>query len=325
MNRPCGTFIKKRGEKDMNTGMKYFLVLAQEGSISAAAQRLYVSQQAFSEQMKRLEAAYGEVLFLRKPRFALTPAGQALLATLRQIQALEDGLETQLKELRDKSVGKLRVGIHSTRGRVLLPPVLGQYRRLFPNVELAFVHNDTLGLEHMLLNGELDLFFGVDARPRPEFELTPLAQEPILLAGRQSLFAGLPGPEKEGAIPAGCLAALPLIFSPAHSNQQRKVDSFLAGQGLALAPAATLPDFELQLMLAAQGMGACFCPALMLSKVEELNAARPADPLVCRRVKGLEAANSLSLVTYKRTYHSQALLAFLEIFRREFATLYKES
>jgi DNA-binding transcriptional LysR family regulator len=52
----------------MNTGMEYFLVLAQEGSISAAAQRLYVTQQAFSEQMKRLETTYGSVLFLRKPR-----------------------------------------------------------------------------------------------------------------------------------------------------------------------------------------------------------------------------------------------------------------
>ena len=41
--------------------MKYFLVLAEEGSISAAAQRLFVTQQAFSEQMKRLETACGAV------------------------------------------------------------------------------------------------------------------------------------------------------------------------------------------------------------------------------------------------------------------------
>ena len=45
----------------MNTGMKYFLVLAEEGSISAAAQRLFVAQQAFGEQMKRLETACGAV------------------------------------------------------------------------------------------------------------------------------------------------------------------------------------------------------------------------------------------------------------------------
>ena len=41
--------------------MKYFLVLAEEGSISAAAQRLFVAQQAFCEQMKRLETACGAV------------------------------------------------------------------------------------------------------------------------------------------------------------------------------------------------------------------------------------------------------------------------
>ena len=39
----------------MNTGMKYFLVLAQEGSISAAARKLYISQQALSEQLRKME------------------------------------------------------------------------------------------------------------------------------------------------------------------------------------------------------------------------------------------------------------------------------
>ena len=60
----------------MTTGLEYFLVLAQEGSISRAAQRLFVTQQSMSEQMKRLEEHYGTPLFVRRPRFLLQDTNQ---------------------------------------------------------------------------------------------------------------------------------------------------------------------------------------------------------------------------------------------------------
>ena len=76
----------------MTTGMEYFLVLAEEQSISRVAQHLFVTQQSMSEQMKRLEQLYCAKLFTRRPRFQLTAAGEALLSTARQIRILEQGL-----------------------------------------------------------------------------------------------------------------------------------------------------------------------------------------------------------------------------------------
>lgn len=144
----------------MTTGMEYFLVLAEEQSISRAAQRLFVTQQSMSEQMKRLEQIYGAKLFIRRPRFQLTAAGEALLSAARQIRILEQGLTVQLHNIQEKGGGQLRIGIHATRARMFLPQAVEQFYRVFPNVELIFFHDDTRDFEQMLLNGDLDLFLG---------------------------------------------------------------------------------------------------------------------------------------------------------------------
>ena len=76
----------------MNIGMEYFLLVAQEQSISRAAERAMVSQQDMSNHIRRLEKQYGR-LFDRRPKFALTPAGKAVLDTYLQVRLLEQSLE----------------------------------------------------------------------------------------------------------------------------------------------------------------------------------------------------------------------------------------
>ena len=66
----------------MNISMQYFLVVAEELSISRAAERLYVSQQCVSSHIKKLEQQYCVELFVRKPAFCLTEEGKALQRSL---------------------------------------------------------------------------------------------------------------------------------------------------------------------------------------------------------------------------------------------------
>lgn len=308
--------------------MKYFLVLAEEGSISAAAQRLFVTQQAFSEQMKRLEAACGTVLFIRKPRFALTPAGEALLANLREVRILEQGLDAQLREIREKGVGHLRMGIHSTRARVLLPRVLERFRAVYPHVELTFCHNDTRELEKRLLGGDLDLFFGVDARELPEFQSIQLAKEPIRLAVSRELLcrqSGWDGTNPPAALTPTQLGRLDLILSPSHSNFQAKVDEFLRKQRITPRTVITIPDFEIQLQMAARGLGACFYPRMMLPKLTELNAGPGGACLISLPVQSLVQTSRLALVLHRRTYRSEYLRFLLDLLKEEFARCYQET
>ena len=63
----------------MFTNYHYFLVLAEEGSISRAAERLFVTHQCLSKYISNLETEYGVTLFERKPVFTLTYAGKLML------------------------------------------------------------------------------------------------------------------------------------------------------------------------------------------------------------------------------------------------------
>lgn len=76
----------------MNISMQYFMLVVEMQSISKAAERLFVTQQNLSNHIKRLEQQYG-VLFTRKPKFMLTPSGEALYETLKQIRVLESNLQ----------------------------------------------------------------------------------------------------------------------------------------------------------------------------------------------------------------------------------------
>lgn len=103
----------------MTTGMEYFLVLAEEQSISRAAQHLFVTQQSMSQQVKRLEQLYCAKLFTRRPRFQLTAAGEALLSTARQIRILEQGLTLHSTTSRRKAAASF--------GSVSMPPGSGSF------------------------------------------------------------------------------------------------------------------------------------------------------------------------------------------------------
>ena len=133
----------------MTTSQEYFMTVVSCEGVARAAEKLFISQQNLSNHIKRLESRYG-MLFVRKPRFELTLAGEALYETLQQIRVLEQGLDTRLAEIQANREGILRFGIHSVRARMILPGAMAAYREVYPNVQVRlFLQN----LKHHLLCG----------------------------------------------------------------------------------------------------------------------------------------------------------------------------
>lgn len=300
----------------MTSGMKYFMVLAEEQSISAAAKRLYITQQSLSEQMKRLEDSYGTTLFIRKPRFLLTPAGEALLLTLQKISVMEQSLSTQLNEIQEKKIGQLRVGIHVARARMFFPEVVGRFHKRYPNVTLSVFHDDTAGFEHMLQNGDLDLFLGVDTGSYPDFCYLPLADEPVYFVVAEQLLRNVLDLQRD-SITIQEICKLDLIISPQNSNLRRRLDNIFSEASLVPKHVIAITDYELQLQLAAQNIGGCFCPLLFMGKFWEHNNMHPENPLRCFSVEGFHTYAALSLVYHKHAYHSEFLDYFIRIFGEE--------
>lgn len=103
-----------------------FHVVAEEGTVTAAAKRLAVSQPAVSQQIQQLEEAVGTPLFIRESRgVRLTPAGQSLLAHARAIDAaLADAFSEVARHQASQS---LRIGASTTVANHLLPALLAEF------------------------------------------------------------------------------------------------------------------------------------------------------------------------------------------------------
>lgn len=296
----------------MNVAQKYFMVVVKEQSLTRAAEKLYLSPQNLGNHIHRLEEEYG-TLFLRKPRFRLTAAGEALFETLQQISVLEKSLSDRIQSLHAQGGGQLRIGIHATRARVLLPQIIPQYRSRYPNVFLDFIYQDLETLERMLEVGELDVLFGVDCKRKPLFLYCELQQEPIYFVASRKLLEEYRIEPRCPSISPRVLSPFPFLLSPPHSSFRKKIDSFCERNNLVLQESMRISDFELQLLLATQDMGACFCPQMLLKKVESYGGA-----LVSLPVEGLRFTNDLCLVTHRLAYQTNELKSFIELFQQIF-------
>ena len=140
--------------------MEYFLMAAETGNITRAAERLHISQQALSDCISRLESELGCRLFERRQGLELTYSGRQYRAAVERMLDLQKQTVVLLNDINDNSRGELRIGISYTRGQAILPMVLPEFVHQFPLVELSVQEDSTQMLESLLERGEIDVMIG---------------------------------------------------------------------------------------------------------------------------------------------------------------------
>jgi DNA-binding transcriptional LysR family regulator len=147
--------------------VRYFLVMAEELHFTAAARRLYVSQPALSNQIRRLETQLGAQLFDRSPRgVTLTAAGEAFLPHARNaIAAIRSGVADATAAAGRDEV--LRIDVLES---ALATPraVLARLRNRLPTLRLEVSSRGSRDQHRRLLNGELDLGLCGSTAPCPD-------------------------------------------------------------------------------------------------------------------------------------------------------------
>lgn len=166
--------------------LRYFVEIAQSGSFSAAAERLYIAQSALSRQIKELEHQLGTPLFertARQPR--LTSAGLAFLDRAQRLLADLDQAERLAQEIGQGLRGSLRLNHSSTvplTGRLLAS--LGSYLNNNPGVSLEIAQQSSEAQLEDIAEGrlELGLLRLPVLRQHQDVEIHALFSEPLLLA-----------------------------------------------------------------------------------------------------------------------------------------------
>ncbi|HKV40954.1 MAG TPA: LysR family transcriptional regulator [Blastocatellia bacterium] len=116
--------------------LEIFLAVAREGSFSRAAEKLFRTQPAVSQAVRKLEAELGESLFDRSSRDGmLTDAGRVLMDYSHKLMNLRADAQVALKELREMQKGKLTIAANEFTCLYLLP-VLAEFRTLYPTIKV---------------------------------------------------------------------------------------------------------------------------------------------------------------------------------------------
>ena len=145
-----------------NLSLYYFIVVAEEMSFTKAANRLFISQQALSEQIKKLEHQFNAVFFERGSQLKLTYQGERMLIYSHKVLDAEQDLVNNLKD-HSTSLDRYRlsVGITSVRGTVVIPKIVSSYQSLYPNVIVSIVPGSQKALYSQLHQRKIDLYMGM--------------------------------------------------------------------------------------------------------------------------------------------------------------------
>ncbi len=160
--------------------LRYFLRVAQRGSFTKAAEELEVSQSALSRSIQRLEDELGQPVFERQTRnLVLTEAGSLLQSRAQQVFSILEDTKAEITD--DGQTGRIRIGAIPTIAPYLLPKVLQQFAKQFPQASLIVQENTTDKLLHACTQGEVDLAILAMPVPAKYLEVEELFEEELLL------------------------------------------------------------------------------------------------------------------------------------------------
>jgi len=163
--------------------LEYAVAVAENGHFGRAATACHVSQPALSGQIRKLEEHLGVALFERTNRSVrITPAGQRIIGSARQLLDLVAVIEAAARAHSDPFAGPFRLAMIHTIGPYLTPILLPSIRHRLPDLELRLSEDMTEALERALVDGKIDAAIVATALSDPRLAEIPLYDEPFWVA-----------------------------------------------------------------------------------------------------------------------------------------------
>jgi DNA-binding transcriptional LysR family regulator len=246
------------------THLRAFLKVAELRNFTLAADALYFSQPAVTQQIQALERELGERLFERQGRrVTLTPAGEAFYPFVSRALALLEEGQAAVGEVRAGLTGRVTLAAGPTTTIFTLPPVLAAFRQTCPRVQLLVQTGTSREVTERVAEGRVDVGIVTTLYEREELEHAPLFRDEILFVVRGGHpLAVEPPTEKREALAA--LVAEPFILFPPGTGFRAYVEQWFAARGMAPRVTMELDNVEAVKALAEAGLGAAAVPRVAL-------------------------------------------------------------
>ena len=161
--------------------LRTLIALAEAGSVSRAAERVHLTQSALSHQLKALERNYGTAMVKREGQSVkLTGPGQRLVALARAVANEIEVAERDLAKLSGRRAGRLRIALECHTCFDWLMPIMDEFRKHWPDVELDLVSGFQPNPLGLLARDKAELVIGSEHKPRRGIVHHPLFRFEIL-------------------------------------------------------------------------------------------------------------------------------------------------
>jgi DNA-binding transcriptional LysR family regulator len=288
--------------------LRTFLVVRRHRNFTRAAEELFISQPAVTRQIQQLERTLGVAMFDRLGKsLHVTEAGETLAAEAEELLAQLDRVLEGVRGHAQPGTGRLRIGAGTTPGLYMLPSLLGEFRRKFPEVELSYSIDASGHVVQQVLHNEIDIGFVGSAPRGREILCEPLADDEIVC------FASPRHPAaRRRSIEIGSLRRETWIVRPKGSATRALFDAWLGKQS-AFERTIELGCPEGIRALVAAGVGISY---LSIHALEHCLRRRR---VVVLQLKGLPLRRSIWVVRHVDKRSSASMQAFLDMARGAFS------
>jgi DNA-binding transcriptional LysR family regulator len=290
---------------------RYFIAVADCASVSAAARQLNIAQSAITTAVRQLEEEVGVRLFERSSRgVILTPDGHRFLSSARRVIASVADATHLLRAQPNALVGQLSIGVTPLVAGYYLSELLSRFARACPQVEVSVAEDEPRYLEHLLINGEVDVAIMISSalgdRQALATETLTRSRNRVWLASRHALA-------DRDDVSLAEVADCPLIVLAAD-----RIDEVMRGVWLRhqLAPRTLLRTSSLEAVrsLVGAGMGVTILPDFVY---------RPwsleADRIEARNLRDEVATLDIGLVWRRGLTMDPLSAEFIEVAREQSA------
>jgi len=230
--------------------------IAETGSFTAAGARLHVSQSAISRQILLLEDEFHERLFVRLGRrVQITAAGEALLQLAHRVFNDIRDTSASITDRQKVLTGTINIVGGMTVCLYVFPPLLKEFRKHHPQVEIKVATGGTQRLMRRVRNGQADLALLTLPVDDPALTSVPVLREELMLV----MPAGHPLSSKD-SVGVEALVGQPFIIFEQGSNTRRTLDEFFVREQIKPRIVTETENVEIIKSMVASGLGVAIVP-----------------------------------------------------------------
>ena len=287
---------------------KVFYTVAKSGSLTKAAEELFISQPAVSRSIKQLETQLGVSLFTRTHRGMQLSAqgGKVIFDEVERALKLLETAKNRIAEMKTSATGTLRIGASDTIFEYFLADKIVAFHERFPSVKIDLLADFTPDTIEKLKADKCDVaFVNLPITPDSELKLygNCMRLNDVFIAGEK--FAQL----KDEKLPLGKLKKYPLILMDKNTVARRSLDNFFNSLGVELPPSIEVGSWDLMKRLVTRGMGIGVIPREYITQQLEDETLFEVETDVAL------PARSIGMLLPKNTPVSYALHCFIDDFR----------